>query len=66
MDGSIRARLRVLARSGKLGRRASAAPVVVAPAPSPVAPPSPAADHLDGPPSGQASAPAVKRFDRVG
>ena len=65
MEGSIRERLRVLARSGKLGRRASAAPVVVVPAPSPVAPPSAAADHPDGPPSGQADAPAVKRLDRV-
>ena len=64
MEGSIRERLRVLARSGKLGRRASAAPVVV-PTPSPATAPSPAADHLDGPPSGQADAPAVKRLDRV-
>jgi hypothetical protein len=54
MDASIRDRLRQLARSGQLGRRATAAPVVVAPGPQSLAPHPPAAEQ----PADRVAAPA--------
>jgi hypothetical protein len=59
MTGWVRDRLRLLAQSGQLGRRVSAAPVVL-PAPRPATPASPAAE-----PSCERPAPPVKRLDPV-